>query len=150
MAMDIMQQFMAYARDFERTLADDDWTRLQQYFADDAVYDVNAEGFGCHLTGPSAIFAGMKKSLDGFDRNFTKRDIEVTSGPEVSADEIRMGWKVIYTKEGLPPFVLSGRSAVRYAGDKIAHLADSYDPSVAVEFAAWQRESGVALDPSYT
>jgi hypothetical protein len=147
--MDIMQQFMAYAGDFERTLADDDWTRLRRYFADGAVYEVKAKSFGCHLTGPAAIFAGMKKSLDGFDRKFGKRDIEVTSGPEISGEEIRMGWKVIYTKEGLPPFVLRGRSAVRYAGDKIIYLADSYDPSVAGELAAWQRESGVELDPSY-
>jgi len=40
--MDIMQQFMAYAGDFERTLADDDWSRLSGYFADDAVYEVRA------------------------------------------------------------------------------------------------------------
>ena len=149
-AVDIMQQFMAYAGDFERTLADDDWTRLRRYFADDAVYEVKAESFGCRLTGPAAIFAGMKKSLDGFDRRFTKRDIEVTSGPEISGDEMRMGWKVIYTKEALPPFVLRGSSTVRYANGKIVYLADSYDPSVAAEFTAWQRASGVALDPSYT
>lgn len=148
--MDIMQEFMAYARDFERTLADDDWTRLLRYFADDAVYEVAAESFGCRLTGPAAIFAGIKKSLDGFDRKFTKRDIEVTSGPEISGDEMRMGWKVAYSKEGLPPFVLRGRSLVRYSGGKIVFLADSYDPSVGVDFAAWRRESGVTLDPSYT
>jgi hypothetical protein len=148
--MDIMQEFMAYARDFEATLADDDWTRLRRYFADDAVYEVKAESFGCHLTGPAAIFAGMKKSLDGFDRKFAKRDIEVTSGPEISADEMRMGWKVVYSKEGLPPFVLRGRSAVRYAAGKIVYLADSYEPSVAAELAAWRRESGIEIDPSYT
>jgi hypothetical protein len=148
--MDIMQEFMAYARDFERTLVDDEWTRLRGYFADDAVYEVNAESFGCHLTGPAAIFAGMKKSLDGFDRRFTKRDIEVTSGPEISGDEMQMAWKVVYSKEGVPPFVLRGRSMVRYHNGKIVYLADSYDPSVAVDFAAWQRESGLDLDPSYT
>jgi len=146
----IMQQFMAYAGDFEKTLVDDDWTRLRRYFADDAVYEVKAKSFGCHLTGPTAIFAGIKKSLDGFDRKFAKRDIEVTSGPEISNAEIQMGWKVAYSKEGLPPFVLRGRSTVRYGGDKIVYLADSYDPSVEAEFAAWQRESGVQLDPSYT
>jgi hypothetical protein len=148
-AMDIMQQFLAYAGDFERTLADDDWSRLRRYFADDAVYEVKAP-FGCRLTGPTAIFAGIKKSLDGFDRKFEKRDIEVTSGPEVSADEIRMGWKVVYTKDGVPPFVLRGNSIVRYAGDRIAYLSDVYDPSITGEFATWQRESGLALDPSYT
>src|SRR5512140_2338458 len=148
--MDIMRQFMAYAGDFEKTLADDDWTRLRRYFADDAVYEVKAEGFGCRLTGPAAIFAGIKKSLDGFDRKFAKRDIEVTSGPEISANEIRMGWKVVYTKDALPPFVLRGSSVVRYVNGQIAYLADSYDPSVAAELVAWQRASGVALDPSYT
>ena len=37
--MDILQQFLAYAGDFEKTLADDDWSRLHKYFCDDAVYD---------------------------------------------------------------------------------------------------------------
>ncbi len=147
--MDILPQFMAYATDFERTFADDDWTRLRRYFADDAVYDVKAKSFGCHLVGPAAIFAGMKKSLDGFDRRFAKRDIEVTSGPEVSGAEMRMGWKVVYSKEGLPPFVLRGASTVRYANGKIVHLVDSYDPSIETEFADWQRVNGLAVDPSY-
>jgi hypothetical protein len=146
--MDILQPFMAYARDFERTLADDDWTRLRQYFAADAVYEVRAP-FGCRLVGPDAIFAGIKKSLDGFDRRFTRRDVEVTSGPDVAGDEMQMGWKVVYHKDGVPPFVLRGRSSVRYAGGKIAHLADSYDAEVQGEFEAWQRETGLKLDPSY-
>ena len=49
-----------------------------------------------------------------------------------------------------PPFVLRGNSTVRYANDKIVYLADSYDPSVAAELTAWQRDAGVPLDPSYT
>jgi hypothetical protein len=147
--MDIMQPFMAYARDFERTLADDEWARLRQYFADDAVYEVQAEGFGCRLVGPAAIFAGMKKSLDGFDRKFTRRDIAVTSGPEIADDQMRMGWSVTYHRDGSPPFVLRGRSSVHYAGGKIVHLIDAYDASVGTEFATWQRASGLHLDPSY-
>ncbi len=61
-----------------------------------------------------------------------------------------MGWEVVYSKEGLPPFVLRGRSIVRYAGGKIVYLSDIYAPSVAGELIAWQRASGVAIDPSYT
>ena len=147
--MDILQPFMAYARDFEATLADDDWTRLRQYFDADAVYEVKAESFGCRLLGPGAIFAGIKKSLDGFDRRFARRDIEVTDGPDVSGNEMRMSWRVVYHKDDLPSFVLRGRSTVRYADGKIAYLADEYDPSVADEFAAWQRTTGLRLDPSY-
>ena len=111
---------------------------------------MKSESFGCRLVGPAAIFAGMKKSLDGFDRKFDKRDIEITSGPEVSGDEMLVGWKVTYAKEGLSPFVLPGRSVARYADGKIAHLSDVYDPSVTPSFEAWERENHVHLDPSYT
>ena len=149
--MSIMQQFIAYAGDFEKTLADDDWSRLRRYFADDAVYEVKSSAFGCHLTGPTAIFAGMKKSLDGFDRRFTRRDVEITDGPRVDGSEMQMGWKVVYHLEGEPSFTLPGRSTVRYAGDKIVYLADAYDDAaVGADFAAWQRQTGIALDPSYT
>lgn len=144
-----MQPFMAYAGDFEKTLHDDDWGRLRHYFADDAVYDVKAESFGCQLSGPAQIFAGMKKSLDGFDRKFEKRDVEVTDGPQISATEIRMGWKVTYHHASLPQFVLLGRSLVRYAGDKIVYLCDSYEPSTEAEFAQWQQATGVELNPAY-
>jgi SnoaL-like domain len=148
--MDILLQFMAYAGDFEKTLADDDWTRIRQYFADDAVYEVKAESFGCRLAGPPAIFAGMKKSLDGFDRKFAGREVAVTSGPEIDGEEMRMGWAVTYEKEGVTPFVLRGRSLVRYRDGRIAYLSDIYEPSIERELADWQRRTGIGLDASYT
>src|SRR5262245_48935212 len=147
--MEILQSFMAYASDFERTFVDDDWTRLRQYFAPEAVYEVKAPSFGCRLVGPQAIFAGIKKSLDGFDRRFAQRDMEVTSGPDVAGEEIRIAWKVVYRRDGVPPFVLRGESTARYADGRIVYLADSYGPDVEAEFAAWQRQTGLSLDPSY-
>jgi len=147
--MDTLQSFMQYAGEFERTLADDDWSRLRRFFNDDAVYEVKAP-FGCRLVGPDAIFGGIKKSLNGFDRKFAGRKIDVTSGPEVAGDELRAGWEVTYSNDGQPPFVLRGRSEARYRDGKIAYLADSYEPNVAADFAAWVKKTGVALDPSYT
>ena len=140
---------MAYAADFEKTLADDDWSRLRQYFADDAVYEVHAKGFGCKLIGPDAIFKGIKKSLDGFDRRFDGRGLQVTSGPLMDGDTMRMSWEVTYRKEGKTPYVLRGQTAVRYRDGKIVHLADSYGPEVDAEASAWMRENGITLDPSY-
>jgi hypothetical protein len=148
--MDIMQKFMAYAGDFEKTLTDDDWTRVKPHFADDAVYEVKAAPFACKLSGPDAICAGIKKSLDGFDRQFDRRDIEVIGQPEIEGDEMRIAWSIVYHKEGLAPYTLRGRSMARYRDGKIIYLADSYDPGVDENFAAWQRDNGLALDPSYT
>lgn len=147
--MDILQSFMAYAQDFEKTYADDDWARLRPYFAAAAVYEVEAKAFGCRLVGPDAIFAGIKKSLDGFDRKFDTRTIAVTNGPDVAGDELRAAWEVTYTKEKLQPFVLRGRSTVRYRDGVIDRLTDSYDDAVGAELAAWQRANRLEIDPSY-
>lgn len=147
--MENLTRFMQYAAAFEQTLADDDWTRLRQYFADDAVYEVKADTFGCRLSGPAAIFAGMKKSLDGFDRKFEGRTLDVTDGPTIDGDGIGMAWTATYRKAGKAPYVLRGRSTVRYRDGKIAELVDSYDASVAAEGAAWMQQNGMLLDPSY-
>jgi SnoaL-like domain len=148
--MDILQQFMTYAGEFEKTYIDDDWSRLTPYFANDAVYEVKAQSFGGRLVGPGAIFAAIKKSLDGFDRKFSGRDIAVTDGPAVDGDEMRVGWAVTYSREGWTPFVLRGRSVARYRDGVIAYLSDAYDPSVESELADWQRANGAHVDPSYT
>jgi hypothetical protein len=147
--METLTQFMQYAADFEKTLVDDDWSRLRRYFADDAVYEVQSDAFPARLSGPDAIFKGMKKSLDGFDRKFDSRSIDVTKGPDVDGDTLRAEWAVTYRKEGKAPYVLRGRSEVHYRDGEIARLTDSYDGSVGPEAAAWMRANDLQLDPSY-
>jgi hypothetical protein len=147
--MNNLNHFLEYAGAFEQSYADDEWTRLYGYFTDDAVYRVVSDSFGCELQGPEAIFRGMQKSLNGFDRRFATRRIDLTSGPEVDGDEIRIAWNVTYTLDGAEPFVLEGRSRARYRDGRIAELEDSYDPSVTETALAWQAANGVAFDPSY-
>lgn len=148
--MDVLASFMAYAADFESTFLDDDWGRLRKHFTHDAIYEVMAKSFGCKLEGPDAIFAGIKKSLDGFDRKFSGREPAVVGAPVVEGPELRVQWTVTYTKEGFKPFVLEGRSVARLRDGKIAYLADLYEPAAEQALDAWQRESGMRFDASYT
>jgi hypothetical protein len=147
--MDILTHFLGYAGDFEKTYKDDDWSRLGQYFTPDAVYEVKGLGMDCRLVGPSAIFKGIKKSLDGMDRKFTSRTIDVTSGPDIENDKLRVGWTVTYAKDGVPPLPLRGRTEVRYRDGKIAYLGDSYDASMAKDAAEWAEKSTLKIDGSY-
>lgn len=147
--MDNLTRFLEYAGPFEQTYVDDDWSRLRPFFADDAVYEVQSDSFGCVLRGPDAILRGIRKSVDGFDRRFDVRRIDVTAGPEVDGDELRIDWSVTYEKEGVTPFVLIGRSRARYRDGKLVELVDSYDPSVTLAAVAWQRANGLSFDPSY-
>lgn len=147
--MDDLNRFLAYAGDFEKTYLDDDWARLERYFTDDAVYEVRGLGLDCRLQGTTAIFTGIKKSLDNFDRTFSTRKIAVTSGPDVTGGTIRMGWTVSYGREGLEPFPLRGRTEVRYRDGRIAYLGDSYDASMEKDAAEWSARNRVTLNPRY-
>ena len=42
--MDPLQRFGEYAADFEKTFEDDDWSRLNAYFDENASYVVSAIG----------------------------------------------------------------------------------------------------------
>lgn len=147
--MENLARFMQYAAAFEQTLVDDDWSRLRQYFADDALYEVKADAFGCSLRGTDAIFTGIRKSLNGMDRKFDGRSVDVTDGPHAEGDDLRMAWTLTYRKQGKTPYVLRGRTEVRYRDGKIAYMADSYDPSVGPEAATWMQQNDMLLDPSY-
>jgi hypothetical protein len=144
-----LQRFGAYAQDFEATFKDDDWSRLAQYFAPDATYEVSGDPFTCSLRGRDAIFTGIKKSLDGFDRRFASREIALEGAPEVAGDTVSLSWSVTYRRSGDPPFVLRGKSSATYADGLIARLADSYDASATESFRTWLAQHGRDLDPSY-
>src|SRR5512132_2341033 len=100
-----LQRFGSYAQDFEATLKDDDWSRLAQYFTPDATYEVSGDPFTCSIRGRDAIFTGLKKSLDGFDRRFATRETGLEGVPVVDGDTVSLSWAVTYTRPGALPLV---------------------------------------------
>jgi hypothetical protein len=149
--MGALERFFEYAQDFEKTYDDDDWSRLERYFAPDAVYEVRNASFGCRLEGPQAILRGLKRSLDGFDRRLVKRTIGIDGVPTEQGDTASLGWTATYTAPGAPPFVLRGRSTARYRGDLIVELVDAYPDGMDEEATAWARRYApdLGLNPAY-
>ena len=145
-----LECFGAYAADFEKTYQDDDWSRLDRYFAPDATYQVKGDPFTTNLKGREAIFKGIKKSLDGFDRRFATRDIALEGAPEIEGDTVSLPWSVTYNRDGNPPLVLRGRSSAKFSDERIVELTDSYDKPALESTGAWMRQHGGDLDPSYT
>lgn len=148
-----MQVALAYAADFEKTYEDDDWGRLAKYFAESATYDVVGGPMACHIAGRDNIFAGIRKSLQGFDRHFDSREIELLGEPAVVAvpagEEIHLRWQVSYQRGETPLMRLPGASCVTVADDVIIALRDDYDDAELGEVAAWMASHGAGLDPSY-
>jgi len=147
--MSAMDQFLAYAAAFEQTFADDDWSRITPYFASDAVYTVESSAFGGAMVGPAAIAAGIRNSVNGFDRMFDEREIELVGRPEVDGDEVRLAWNVHYRKQGYEPYVLRGRSTVRFRDGLIVAMTDHYDEAADAALLEWRSKNDLPIDPSY-
>ena len=147
--MDVLSIFLAYAQDFELTYDDNNWERLAEHFNDDAIYQIDSPSMPCTLIGTEAIFTGMKKSLDGFDRRFDKREIEVGDDLKIDETGLSVSWAAIYNKADLPTFILKGRSIATLADNKIAELVDIFDTESEQALFDWVAKTGYSVDPSY-
>lgn len=147
--MNLLERFFAYAQDFELTYLDDDWTRLEKYFAPDAVYRVEGAGnFDCVLEGRDAVFQGIRCFLDGFDRQCS-REIRLVGTPTVEGNTVRFQGDALYRRGESPVFVLSIEEAAEFRDGLIVSLSDRYAPSVNAEMQEWMVRWGQGLSPSY-
>lgn len=148
------QVFADYAAAFEQTYADDDWSRLTPFFPENARYEVQGGPFACTITGRDAIFAGLRKSIEGFDRRCSERRLELTEGPDVTpteeGDEVSIAWRVTYQYRDAPEVVLPGRSVFTIADGAIAAMRDEYNDKELEAVGAWMAAYGEGLDGSYT
>ena len=144
-----IMRFMEYAQAFEETYDDDDWSRLEKFFAPDAVYEVRNTSFGCRLVGRENILRGMKKSLDGFDRRMPKRVAVPVGVPVEDGDTLTVDWTATYEKPGAPAFVLRGRSIARYRDGVLAELVDEYPDGMSAEVERWADAHAPGCLPLY-
>lgn len=124
--MSVASRFARYAAAFEESYVDDDWSRLEEFFTEDAVYAVSGERF----EGRDALLAGLKRSVDGLDRRFDERKLEPRGEPELDERSISFGWRAIYRKPGLPDLVIGGRERAEFEGERIKLLEDVMDEGV--------------------
>ena len=132
--MNIQDRFQAYAADFELSYADDDWSRLAQYFTADASYD---PGDGSDLVnGRDAVLKKFQDSVNAVDRTMEQRDLQLY-GISTDGDTVLARWTIRYTNPGLPTLELNGTEFARFHGDTIIELRDEINSESLAEFGAW-------------
>ncbi len=100
--MGIAERYGAYADAFEESYIDDDWSRIEEFFTDNAVYEGDPDA-----EGREAVLAKLKAGIDGFDRKMDSRTPGFQT-PTVDGNVLTMKWTVTYTKSGVPDLVISG------------------------------------------
>ena len=123
--MDPLARFLEYAAAFEEAVRTDDWSALEPFFTENAVYEVTGSPtFEVRHEGRDAVFAGLKSSLDALDRRFESRTVEMLEGPLERGGAVWMKWRAGYSGPGVPELCIDGRKTAFFEGDRIQRLVD--------------------------
>ncbi len=144
--MSATSRFLEYAQAFERAFRTDEWSVVEPFFADGAVYEtVAGPPFGALHQGRAAVLEAFKESLDGFDRRFDAREVQFVEGPEERDGVVWMSWRVTYRVEGAPALVLEGEERAWFDGDRISRLEDRIAPAATERVLAFLESHGAKL-----
>ena len=123
--MEPTKRFLEYAVAFEQTFADDDWSRLEPYFAPDAIYAVTGKApLGGRWEGRKQLLEHLRESVNELDRKFAERRVEPVGEPTIGENSFEMSWRGIYKKTGCPDLVFEGTERATFEGDRIRLLED--------------------------
>jgi len=139
-------RFVAYAAAFEKSYANDDWSVVEPFFSEAAVYDARLpEPLGRCCEGRDEILDYFKFVLDGFDRRFESREIALLEGPREEGDSVWIRGSATYRAAGVPDLVLVLDETAWFDGDRIRRLEDRYEPEMVDALVAYLREHGPKL-----
>jgi len=128
-----LPSFGNYAADFEQSLRDDDWTRLEQYFAADSSY---LPGDGTEAVGRAAAMQAMQDSVNALERKSDSRELIGEPDISESGDTITLNFELKYTKSGLPDLNLKGCETIEYADGLIKRMEDVFENQA--EMQSWR------------
>ena len=146
----LLQRFVEYAQAFEKTYVDDDWTRLEPYFAPDAVYRVvGSTSWDCEVRGRAQVLAAIRKFLNEFDRKCT-RTVRPAGTPLVGADSVHVTGVATYTRGDSDELALHIEMIAQYRAGLIIRLSDVHLAENEACVHAWIERWAPDLQPSYT
>ncbi|HEY2775056.1 MAG TPA: nuclear transport factor 2 family protein [Candidatus Binatia bacterium] len=134
--MDLLTTFAAYEADFEKTVGDDRWTRLEPYFAEDAVYQTYGST-GRRTKGRAAIFRRLRRELDAFDRRCQSRRVRTTQGPEVDGNRVLRSWVVTFHIDGAADLMIEGSERITFEDGRIVMLEEEPSELAERHLLAW-------------
>ena len=140
--MGIKQVFHNFAADFELTVADDNWQRLEKYFSDNASYqNIGQEKY----TGPKAILNYLKEDVTKTDRRFDSRSLIALTEPTVNGNHLFRQWRTTYTLAGVPDLVVEGEARYIFNGEFIQQIEEEVTPKSLQILEQWMQEYGDRL-----
>ncbi|MGI9589955.1 MAG: nuclear transport factor 2 family protein [Myxococcota bacterium] len=144
--MDLVDRFQQYAAAFEEFFESDDARTLEPFFCENAVYEITGgEPLAGRHEGRDAVIDHLRSSLQGFDKRFDSRQLELLEGPALRDGAVWLRWRASYKTPGLPELVIDGEETAHFDGDRISLLADDFPPEAAPLMKHWFDHYGSQL-----
>lgn len=143
--MDIKEIFEKFAADFEKTLQDDNWDRLEKYFAESATY-INIGFNQSKQIGREAILEFLKEDISSSDRRFDTRTHIALTSPVVNGNRLSREWRCTYTLSGVRDLVVEGEARYLFEGHLIKEVEQELTPESMHTLAQWMRDNGDMLN----
>jgi ketosteroid isomerase-like protein len=144
--MSRIPHFARYAAAFEKAYANDDWSLVEPFFTEDAVYEVGlGPPLGGRFEGRAAILAYFKRALDDFDRRFASREVALREGPRERDGSVWIRGSARYTGKGVPDLEFELEETATFEGDRIRRLEDRYTEATARALEDYVHEHGPKL-----
>ena len=144
MHMEIIDTFESFAADFEVTVEDNDWSRLEKYLAEDATY-LNVGGPDPKCEGRDAIIAFLKADVSNIDRRFDTRTLNALTPPTAEGNRLSRQWRCTYTLAEAPDLVLEGEARYLFEGDLIKEIEEELTVVAMKNLDEWMRSYGNIL-----
>ena len=110
---------------FEEAYATDDWSVLELYFTQDAVYDfIAAPPLGGRHEGRATVLNDFKDAVNGFDRRFRSRKLDFIEGQIEKDGGVWVRWTATYELEAGLALHMEGEERAFFEGDCIRLLED--------------------------
>jgi hypothetical protein len=145
--MSKIPRFAQYAAAFEKAYATNDFSAIEPFFTEDAVYEVKdvPPPLGGVQAGRDAILAYFPRVLDAFDRRFATREVKLLDGPREDGDSVWIRGAAIYTAAGVPDLYFELEEQAWFDGDRIRRLEDRYGRIQADALIEYARTHGPKL-----
>lgn len=143
-----IQQFVAQRNAFELAYETGDWAPLGACFHEDITYEVLNMPFHCVIKGRDQVLAGLKVSVERFDK-LCIRTVGIDSSVREEGDNVLVHSGIRFERAGAPSTSATLWEIATYRGDLIERILDIYDPGCAAEFEQWMAAWGQGLDPRY-
>jgi hypothetical protein len=142
--MGIIDTFESFAADFEAAVADDNWSRLEQYLAMDATY-LNVGGPDPKIEGRRAILTFLQADVRDSDRRFDSRTLVALTPPTANGNRLSRQWRCTYTLAGAPDLAIEGEARYLFEGNMIKAIEEQPTPASMQLLDEWMRTYGDRL-----